>query len=903
MNRRSILTKTGKGLMEATGKTSNLSRDLRNVLKEIDGKVSVSDLLEKLDKFNEPRLLEALGGLERDGYVREFLGPQDTGGYAPVGRAPISQAPSNAGEDLDFTAFTPKPPSKEREDASRAQAIRAREEASARAKAEAAARARAEAEQRARAAALARQPKPEARPAGAASGQVQALDQARREAEERQRREAEEKARREAEAHARIEAEDRVKREAEERQRMEIQERTRREEEEKARREAEARLRREVEERARKEIEDRRRREIEEQLRREEVERRLREEQERARREAEERERRLREERERAERMARIEAEARAKVEAEERARREREEQAKREIEERLRREEELQRRSEEDARRRREAQEREARQARERMKEQDEAARRELEQKIREEEERERREQEERARREQEERARREQEERARREEEEKAAAELEDIFPQEEDEERAKEEATRAKQEERRAREEERARAKSEAKAAEKARKAARSRERAGEEVFRGDEGALVQERARATRRAADWAKRRSGSPIRTIGAMLLIALIIGVAALPFVPLDSSPYEKAAEDWLGVPVKIGSTTVALVPSPHLKFEKLVIGEDPRIRVATVRATPELGSLASDRKAFRSLDLEGVAFPSKYVPVLLSNKGKGNLFRAARITAKKLKLDIPDVSLPPLDLEAKLGADGAVQSMVLSNAERKLSVTLMPQGRRAAIEISADGFPLPIGGDLALGEFAAKGTITAGELTLNEMEGRAFGGRLRGNARMRWTESWTLDGEISARGVEAAKLAAPILAGGTLEGKGVYGMRASAPEKLFASARFDGNFTIQKGSITNVDMTRILQGSSTGGGTTTFSEMSGSVSADPNRMLVRQLRLAAGLLHGTGQVELDSQKNLSGRMQIELRAQTVQARATLGVTGTLQDPQFRRAN
>jgi hypothetical protein len=894
MNRRSILTKTGKGLMEATGKTSNLSRDLRNVLKEIDGKVSVSDLLEKLDKFNEPRLLEALGGLERDGYVREFLGPQDTGGYAPIGRAPISQAPSNGGEDLDFTAFTPKPPSKEREDASRVQAIRAREEASARAKAEAAARARAEAEQRARAAALARQPKPEARPAGAASGQAQALDQARREAEERQRREAEEKARREAEARARIEAEDRVKREAEERQRMEIQERTRREEEEKARREAEARLRREAEERARKEAEDRRRREIEEQLRREEVERRLREEQERVRREAEEKERRLREERERAERMVRIEAEARAKVEAEERARREREEQAKREIEERLRREEELQRRSEEEARRRRETQEREAREARERMKEQDEAARRELEQKIREEEERERREQEERARREQEERARQE---------EEKAAAELEDIFPEEEDEERTKEEAKRAKQEERRAREEERARAKSEAKAAEKARKAARSRERAGEEVFRGDEGALVQERARATRRAADWAKRRSGSPIRTIGAMLVIALIIGVAALPFVPIDSAPYEKAAEDWLGVPVKIGSTTVALVPSPHLKFEKLVIGDDPRIRVATVRAAPELGSLTSERKAFRSLDLDGVAFPSKYVPVLLSNKGKGNLLRVARITAKKLKLDIPDVSLPPLDVEAKLGADGAVQSVVLSNAERKLSVTLMPQGRRAAIEISADAFPLPIGGDLAVGEFAAKGTITAGELTLNEVEGRAFGGRLRGNARMRWTESWTLDGEISARGVEAAKLAAPILAGGTLEGKGVYGMRASAPEKLFASARFDGNFTIQKGSITNVDMTRILQGSSTGGGTTTFSEMSGSVSADPNRLLVRQLRLAAGLLHGTGQVELDSQKNLSGRMQIELRAQTVQARATLGVTGTLKDPQFRRAN
>ncbi len=91
--------------------------------------------------------------------------------------------------------------------------------------------------------------------------------------------------------------------------------------------------------------------------------------------------------------------------------------------------------------------------------------------------------------------------------------------------------------------------------------------------------------------------------------------------------------------------------------------------------------------------------------------------------------------------------------------------------------------------------------------------------------------------------------------------------------------------------------------MPRILQGSSTGGGTTLFSEMSGAVTADPGRIVVRQLRLVAGLLSGAGQAEMDSQKNLSGRMQIELRSQTVQARAVLSLGGKLKDPQFRRTN
>ena len=41
----------------------------------------------------------------------------------------------------------------------------------------------------------------------------------------------------------------------------------------------------------------------------------------------------------------------------------------------------------------------------------------------------------------------------------------------------------------------------------------------------------------------------------------------------------------------------------------------------------------------------------------------------------------------------------------------------------------------------------------------------------------------------------------------------------------------------------------------------------------------------------------------MDLDKNLSGRMQIDLRAQSVQARATVAVSGTLTNPLFRRTN
>ncbi|HMH17578.1 MAG TPA: hypothetical protein VK572_05460 [Burkholderiales bacterium] len=896
MNRRSILTKTGKGLMEATGKTSNLSRESRNILKEIDGKVSVSELQEKFGKMPELKLLEALSSMEREGYLREFVGKQEELLRTPPARAPVSQSPADKGEDLDFTSFTPaKPSAKASEDARlqtqaqeiarQAQATRAREEAAAKARAELAARAKAEAEQRARLAQasadaeqkarLAAQASPKAggQAAGAqARTQAEALDQARREADERQRREAEEKARREAEARARIEAEQAPKREAEERVRREIQEKERRENEEKARREAgvraqreaEEKVRRDAEERVRREVEERARKEVEERMRREDAERRRREEEERVRKEAEERERHKREVREQAERKTRIEAEARAQVEAEMRARREAEERVQREEAERGRREEQLRRRTEEEARERREADERQALELSLRV--QEEKARREAEEREREEE------------------RRRDDEERVRREAEEEAQ--------------RAEEEETRAKEDERQARDEEKAQAKTAA----QTRKTVRAKERAGEESWRGDDSARDPGEASLSAREL-WAKRKPGSLAKQFAVLLLVILIVGIAALPFVPLESGPYERSAQAWLGVPVKIGTVNLTLLPMPQLKFEKVVIGKEPQMRAASVKAMPEIASVLEDRMSLKSLELENATVPREFLSVLLQDKGGRRSLGIQRISVKGLKLDIPELNLPELELNASLSSDGALQSVVLSNAERKLTVKLEPKGGRAAIEISADGFPLPLGMDLPFSDFLAKGTVTRNELALSEAEVRAFGGRLLGNARLRWSDGWSLEGDLAVRQMDAAKIAGPLIAGGELGGKGTYSMKALLPERLLLNLRLEGNFTVQKGSITNVDMPRLLQGSSTGGGTTLFSEMSGGVSVDPNRILVRQIRLAAGLLNGTGQVEMDPQKNLSGRMQVELRAQTVQARATLAVGGTLKDPQFRRSN
>jgi hypothetical protein len=831
MHRGSILTKTGKGLMEATGKTSNLSRELRNVLKEIDGQVSVSKLLDRLEKLSEPKLLDILKQLEIENYVREFVASEDP--RSSTGRPSISQPPADA-DDLDFTSPVPRAllqvelpgTSAERgrklqaqEIARQVQARRAHEEAAARARAEAEALHRKVAEARARKGAEEKARQEIANRAKVdTAASVSALDRARQEAEERVRRAEEEKARLEAEARARVELELGIKREDDGRSGKENAERAQRESAERARREAEESARREREERAR------------------------------------------------AEQAARLEAEARARLEAEVRVRREQEERARREADQRARQEEMIRRRAAEEAAKRRQTEEDRA-----------------LERSLREQEEKARQETE----REREEAERQQREERGRR--------QADRIAVQEETEKRAKEL-------ERQARDEEKARAKAKAKAeaeAEQEVKPERSKEKAGVDAWRGDETAVPSRGAEPVPAREAWARRRPPSMARQLPALLIVVLIVAIAAIPFISLEKAPFEKAAQTWLGQPVKIGGVSWSLFPTPQLKFEKVAIGKDAQMRVGVVRATPEVLSLLSERKVLRALDLENASFPREFLPVLLIVRGGNRSLGVERITAKGLKLDMPELKLAAVDVDAAFAADGSLKTVTLLNAERKLSVKLEPQRGRAAVEISSGSFPLPIGLDQTLTDFAAKGTLTRNELALSEVEVRGFGGRLLGSMRLRWSDGWAVDGAFTARQLEVAKLAAPLFAAGSLDGKAAYSMRATAPERLLAGARLEGNFIIQKGSIANIDMTRLLQSSGSSGGTTSFTDMSGAVIADSSRVSVRQIRLAAGLMNGAGQVDMDSQSRLSGRLQLELRS--AGARATLGVGGTLEKPQYRR--
>jgi hypothetical protein len=863
MNPTAIYSKSGKGVQEASGKTSYLKRPDRAVLSAIDGRATVGEVAQKVSRSFDAGFQQLIQQLDKDGFIREVTSGTSVAGIRTVSPpAAKPAAPSDASSDLDFSSLgattrpapqpppqrvaMPPPPPPKKAAADAPPALSAQEKA----KAEQAAK-----EQQATFA--------------------KAREEAERKAQEDRERvktEAEAKVRAETEAKLRAEAEKKLTYASEEKEKSAREAAARAVAEAKAAAEAKAKAQAEAK-RAREEAE-RVRKDAERKAK--EAAERARKEAERARKEAEELKQRLEEER-----RAREEAERRA--EEEEARRKEAEEKplpvlqpaksegfsdslladldsfTKREEESRKAEEQTERRKKDEKARRRQEEEEHKAREAAEAASE------------------RERRDDEERRRSEDEDRRAREEEERAQREAEEHAQREAA----------RVKELAKSAK--------------------APVEEDIPVTEDDLGMDDVRRDERAMSRE-ARQRAEAREEARKFTAAPVvpsrprrrmklgKPIAITLLVAIVGGLIAAHFIPLATEDYEQAASEALGRPVKISAAHLSLVQGLELKFDGVSIGDT---KIAAVRAHPELASLNDERKSFSRIDLDGVTLPQAALGELLGARVKGANFSVARINATQVKLAGP-LELPLIEAKILLAGDGSLASASLSGPE-SLMAKLIAKGAQLEFDMTASSFQLPIAPQVRLTQFGMKGIATRQGMKIESWGGSIFDGAISGTANIRWGGTWIVDGAMTVRGVNAAVFAPALLSEGKAEGSGRFALSGADPAKLAATGRVEGNFTIRKGVLGSVDLSRAIQtGGRQAGGRTQFTELTGQGVFDRGSVALRNISIGAGALNAGASADIAQSGALSGRIIADVRATGQSLRTTLNLGGTVREPQVR---
>src|SRR5258707_2981177 len=104
MNPTAIYSKSGKGVQEASGKTSLLKRPDRSVLSAIDGRATLGDVAQKVGKTFDPEFVKLIVQLDKDGFIRE-VSPGAASGAKPAAGKPAAKAAESGGADLDFSSL------------------------------------------------------------------------------------------------------------------------------------------------------------------------------------------------------------------------------------------------------------------------------------------------------------------------------------------------------------------------------------------------------------------------------------------------------------------------------------------------------------------------------------------------------------------------------------------------------------------------------------------------------------------------------------------------------------------------------------------------------------------------------------------------------------------------------
>jgi hypothetical protein len=401
-----------------------------------------------------------------------------------------------------------------------------------------------------------------------------------------------------------------------------------------------------------------------------------------------------------------------------------------------------------------------------------------------------------------------------------------------------------------------------------------------------------------ASALRPGEPHAPRRARRRGRIAAVLFLIAVLGAFAAAYFTPLDVASFEREATARFGTPVKIGSAHLSLLPMPALRFERVSIGPASEVKIATVASRPGAAAIFDRQNALKTLELDGVQIPASWVGAGIWGKGRGNASPIEHLIARGVRIEAPGLELPALIVDAKLDSGGALQSLSAQTADGKQTFNLTMSGGKAAVEIAAPNFRLPFAGAVQLGGLVGSGTLTPSELTLGTFDLGAFGGSVKGNARVRWGASWSVEGEFIATSMNPRLATASLVPTGRLEGRGTFSMRAATPHKLHEAARVDATFTIRNGALGFVDLTRALQAGNAHGGTTSFASLDGNASFAGGTVRLTQLRLTAGLLNAAGDATVDPAENLSGRLEVNVASQ---ARGMLTLGGTVRAPHVKR--
>jgi uncharacterized protein involved in outer membrane biogenesis len=401
-----------------------------------------------------------------------------------------------------------------------------------------------------------------------------------------------------------------------------------------------------------------------------------------------------------------------------------------------------------------------------------------------------------------------------------------------------------------------------------------------------------------------------------LKRMGLVLGVVILI-LAVVPFFITfnDYIPQiEKEVSARLKEPVTISSVRAAALPLPHLTVDGITVGKTGDIKVGKVTVTPDLWSLLGSTKVIKSIEIKSLVLTHKAIDKIRvwtkSDAKPGTPRPPAPVRVESIRLDdavvkLDKASFGPFDARVRLNSKGEPEDASITTQDGKLKAVIKPDKSNYLIDATAKSWKLPAGPAILFDELIIKGVATLNDASFSQVSARLYGGTVNGKAGVGWQKGLQLKGNLEINQVELKSLV-PVLApgknmSGKLNARPVFSADAADPAQLMDAMRLETPFNVQNGVLHGVDIQKaatnlIKQGS--GGGETRFDQLSGHLNMERGGYRFTQLKIASGAMAADGNVSVSPKKELSGRINAEIKAaKLASASVPLNVSGTVDSP------
>ena len=396
--------------------------------------------------------------------------------------------------------------------------------------------------------------------------------------------------------------------------------------------------------------------------------------------------------------------------------------------------------------------------------------------------------------------------------------------------------------------------------------------------------------------------------------LGILVAVVVLVAVAAaVPFfVSLDDyvPRIEKEASNRLTEPVTVGKIRLSALPLPHVTIDGIAVGKGGDLTVGKVTVTPDLMSLLSSTKVIRSIEIDGLVLTQKAIekiPAWAKQDAASSAPPPVRIGGVRLDGTIVKLgagTFGPFDAKVNLDDNGAPADVALTTRDGKLKALVKPDKSSYRITANAKGWKVPVGPPIVFDELDVEGVATTAEATFSRISAKLHGGKAAGKVSVGWQKGLQLKGTLDIHQVDLKTLV-PLLApgtrvGGKLDAKPVFSASAKDAGGLMNALRLSTPFDVRNGVLHGFDLQKAAstfgkQGASEG--ETRFDQLSGRLAIEQSAYKLTQLRIGAGAYGAEGNVGISAKKDLSGRVNAQVKALGTSTVVPLNVAGTVQSP------